>query len=544
MRFLHVIDGPDRGASFVLAEMEPQLIGRSTEALPLTDSTISRRHAELTPGSDGWYLRDLQSTNGTLLNGESITERTLLQRGDRITCGSTELLFDRDPNDRAMVEAVEPPDARLEWLAPEQRPVAPETPEHIASEHLAYLVRGTDLAVGEVDLRRYVHSFLGLLLEAFPAWSVVAVINGSDASGTASLMSATSATVQDRPIRLNQEFLKAIRERNAMAGAREASNQDDEPSRLLMGMPLQASQEQRGVVILEFGPGFEETSLTRAQHTLLHALCGQAGMTLDRCMMMEELLSRSRLAAIGETVAAISHGVKNMLQGLRGGTDAVAMAIDRGDLELAGRGWGVLARNLERIQSLTLNMLGFVRNQELELETTAIDQLTREAVDLLRAPTERAGVRIEQVFPEDLPPIPLDPNSILQLLLNLLSNAIDASPSGGVVTISGAFLPDHGRIRVEVTDHGSGIAEGIRERLFEPFMTSKGQRGTGLGLVVSRKIAERHEGTLTCTETGPEGTTMRLELPGDLAAGDPGDTDAPRGMAGDEFDLEFGPPEH
>ena len=77
MRFLHVIDGPDRGASFVLAEMEPQLIGRSTEALPLTDSTISRRHAELTPGSDGWYLRDLQSTNGTLLNGESITERTL-----------------------------------------------------------------------------------------------------------------------------------------------------------------------------------------------------------------------------------------------------------------------------------------------------------------------------------------------------------------------------------------------------------------------------------------------------------------------------------
>ena len=202
------------------------------------------------------------------------------------------------------------------------------------------------------------------------------------------------------------------------------------------------------MVSLEIELEKDDQAPSMAECTLLHALCGQAGMALDRCMMMEELLSRSRLAAIGETVAAISHGVKNMLQGLRGGTDAVAMAIDRGDLELAGRGWGVLARNLERIQSLTLNMLGFVRNQELELETTSIEHLTAEAIDLLQAPADRAGVRMDGVFSEDIPPVPLDPTSILQLILNLLSNALDASPSGGTITITGCFVPDRGEVRL------------------------------------------------------------------------------------------------
>ena len=544
MRLLHVIDGPDRGASFVLADMEPQLIGRSTEALPLSDSTISRRHAELTPGSAGWHLRDLDSTNGTLLNGERVSKRTLLKSGDRIICGSTQLLFDQDPTDWVAVEAVESTEVDLDLLTSGLQGGSTETPEHLASEHLSFLVRGTDLAVGEIDMRQYVTSFLDLLLEALPARSAVAVINGTDASGTVSLIATARSDMRHQSIALNQELIEAARDHKGMICAWETSHRNVRRRRLLIAVPLQASNEIRGVVSLEIELEKDDQAPSMAECTLLHALCGQAGMALDRCMMMEELLSRSRLAAIGETVAAISHGVKNMLQGLRGGTDAVAMAIDRGDLELAGRGWGVLARNLERIQSLTLNMLGFVRNQELELETTSIEHLSREAIDLLQAPADRAGVRMEAVFPTDMPPLPLDPTSILQLLLNLLSNAVDASPSGGVITITGCFLPDRSTIQLEVIDNGPGIEEAIRDRLFEPFMTSKGQRGTGLGLVVSRKIAERHEGTLTCVETGPSGTTMRLELPCDLAARNPGDTDAPRGLASDEFGLEFGPPEH
>ena len=307
-------------------------------------------------------------------------------------------------------------------------------------------------------------------------------------------------------------------------------------------------------IVQKFGPGNRSDSelesdsdramLSDEQLKLLHGLCGQAGMALERAVLVEELLGKSRMAAMGETVAAISHGVKNILQGLRGGTDAVALAIERGDLEMAGRGWGVLARNLERIQSLTLNMLGFARSRELELETVSLDHILAEAVQLLGEASSRAGVSVRRSLPSDVPPIALDQTSILQLMLNLLSNAIDASPRNGLITITGRYLEETSRMQLEVSDEGTGIEPAMRERLFEPFVSSKGQRGTGLGLVVSRKIAERHGGTLECLSTGPGGTTMRLELPGDLAEADPGDTDTPQGLGDGEFDIEFGPPEH
>ena len=540
MRFLHVINGPDRGASFVLADMEPQLIGRSTEALALTDSTISRRHAELTPGSEGWYLRDLDSSHGTLLNGTLLTGRSLLKRGDRITCGSTDLLFDRNPEDQRPVEAVTPEEATLELIDAATFEGSDAKADRTTSEQFSVLLRATELAVGESDMRVYVESFLQLLMEAVSARKAMAIIFGMDAAGTAWI---TAAAEEDGPIRINEQLIEQARKQTAVIRAWESERGNDR-RRALMAVPLQTNGTLRGVALLELEELADKPEETRAQDTLLHALGGQAGMALDRCMMMDELLSRSRLAAMGETVAAISHGVKNILQGLRGGTDAVAMAIERGDLELAGRGWGVLARNLERIQSLTMNMLGFVRNQELELETISLEHLSREAIELLQTASNRAGVTIQCRFPDDLPPIPLDSTSILQLLLNLLSNAIDASPHGSSVVLSGAFMENEARVRLEITDQGPGIGEGIQDRLFEPFTTSKGQRGTGLGLVVSRKIAQRHEGTLECVSTGSLGTTMRLELPSDLAARDPGDTDAPKGISGEDLDIEFGPPEH
>ena len=85
---MHIVEGPDRGKKFELPLHEPQLIGRSTEALPFTDDTISRRHAELTPDDGTWHINDLDSANGTFVNGRMIVERTELIPGDRIRCGT------------------------------------------------------------------------------------------------------------------------------------------------------------------------------------------------------------------------------------------------------------------------------------------------------------------------------------------------------------------------------------------------------------------------------------------------------------------------
>ena len=97
---LDVLQGPDRGKKFTLPADEPQLIGRSSEALPLTDTTVSRRHAELTPDNGRWFLRDLDSANGTFVNGERVSGDLIeLTPGDQVRCGSTLMVFGVTPDD-------------------------------------------------------------------------------------------------------------------------------------------------------------------------------------------------------------------------------------------------------------------------------------------------------------------------------------------------------------------------------------------------------------------------------------------------------------
>src|SRR6185369_16448921 len=90
---LTVIQGPDKGRTFSLTTELPQLIGRSSEALPIGDTTVSRRHAELTPDNKAWYIRDLSSQNGTWVNGVRISGRQLLKPGDQVRVGSTLFVF-------------------------------------------------------------------------------------------------------------------------------------------------------------------------------------------------------------------------------------------------------------------------------------------------------------------------------------------------------------------------------------------------------------------------------------------------------------------
>src|SRR6185436_17136730 len=101
-----VLQGPDKGRRFELPDA-PALIGRESRALPLTDNTVSRRHAELLPGDEGWQLRDLGSANGTYINGRRVTNRYILKLGDQIRVGRTLMVYGSQPGvSRARGDAV------------------------------------------------------------------------------------------------------------------------------------------------------------------------------------------------------------------------------------------------------------------------------------------------------------------------------------------------------------------------------------------------------------------------------------------------------
>ena len=202
-----------------------------------------------------------------------------------------------------------------------------------------------------------------------------------------------------------------------------------------MGSPLNTGDRLCGVACLSYSTASPESMPCQEDIELLHALTAQAGLATERGELMQELLTRGRLAAMGETVAAISHGIKNILQGLRGGADAVQLALERKDLELADRGWPIVARNLERIQALTMNMLGFARQRALERERMPVEPVILEAMEMLEALTSRSQIDIKFEPEDGVPPIPIDTASILQILINLISNAADSSPKQSTVTL-------------------------------------------------------------------------------------------------------------
>ncbi|MCZ6835635.1 MAG: FHA domain-containing protein, partial [Planctomycetota bacterium] len=113
MLLLHIIEGADRGKKFELPGHEPQLIGRSTEALPISDETVSRRHAELTPDNGKWFVRDLDSSNGTYINGRPVLDREEVVPGDRIKCGSLVAVLEQigDPFRTARLKLLDENDA-------------------------------------------------------------------------------------------------------------------------------------------------------------------------------------------------------------------------------------------------------------------------------------------------------------------------------------------------------------------------------------------------------------------------------------------------
>ena len=139
-----------------------------------------------------------------------------------------------------------------------------------------------------------------------------------------------------------------------------------------------------------------------------------------------------------------------------------------------------------------------------------------------------------------MPPIPIDGNAIHQAVMNLLGNALDAAPAKtGVVTLRTRFLAESHEAQIAVSDNGPGISPERHEELFEAFHSTKGQRGTGLGLAVTRKIVEEHGGRIEVRSEPKQGATFIITLPSDRVVLDSGDTRLPRPLPSAELDDEL-----
>ncbi len=592
MLILSVIQGPDKGRTFQLPADEPQLIGRSSEALPISDNTVSRRHAELTPDHGAWYVRDLNSQNGTHVNGAAIRERTKLRHGDQVRCGSTLFVFgraDASHDDLDLVRVLRPDqiDAEIErTLASNDDSVIMAEPEPRAAAlvHLRLIYQLTALTTQLTNRDALLAAVMELVFNEFqPERGFIVLADeiapavaqpGAHSSTQAGTHTGSPATVQaaagsmpefrmavvrhrtppkdrkDGRIHVSRTILQhalrsseGVLSSNAMSDPRFAKGDSVQQFKIRSALcsPIEFNDRRFGAIYID--SSMANYTFTADQLALLNAIARHTGLALANAEAYAEKLQAERLAAVGETVASLSHSIKNILQGLRGGADVVDMGLTKEDLKVARGGWTILKRNVDRIMGLTLNMLAYSRQRTLEYELTALTPLLEDCAQLLSDQCAARQIAMLLDADPEIPPISIDPGLMHQAIVNLLVNAVEAvEPGTGAVTIRTSYQPATASRRaaasISVIDNGPGIASDRHKQIFLPFQTTKGLRGTGLGLAVTKRIIEEHRGTILLRSTPGRGATFTVLLPADTPdrGADPSDTAGVVALRPDDFE--------
>ncbi len=555
MATLYVLQGPDKGRTLTTQD-DVVLIGRGSDQVPLTDQTVSRRHAELRCDNGAWVLTDLNSANGTYVNGSRVAKPIKLKHGDQIRLGSTLLVYSGDetleelagskiPRDLVTLDAGDAVDASIiASVASNEDSVVMAAPD------TAYAVKSwkamrelTDVIGSLVSPEQLLPRVMDIVFEEVDADRGVIFIRDDEtgelipevvrfrtrktrADANRSAISA-SRSIMNHVINSREGVLWS----SATGDRRFESNKSvqDLGLRSVICTPILAREKILGVIYLDC----PITRHTYNEHELrlITAIGYQTGLAIENARLVQAHLERERLAAAGETVAYLSHAIKNILQGMRSGADVLERGLNKRDFAVTGQGWRILGRNMDRCYNLMLNMLAFSKQREPQVDLLQINKIASDVVELMQGVADEERVVLLTDLDEHAPPIPLDYDGMYQVLLNLVTNALDAVPRGsGVITVRTRYDPIERRVVVSVVDNGPGVPEAERARVFEPFFSTKGHGGTGLGLAVARKIVHELGGMIELTSPPEGGAEFVITLlTAEARRKSPGETHGPAG---------------
>ncbi len=548
MASIHIIQGPDKGRTFDLSE-SGTAVGRQDADVELTDNTVSRQHLRLARDSGTWMLSDLGSANGTYLNGVRLKRPVALHPGDQIRCGRTLLVFtqtgqvgdalggvDVDENGKLVDAAI------VATVPSNEDSVIIPTPEAgaqaIGNLRIIYDLISEIGSIFDVDL--VLQRTLDKVFEVLKADRGFIILIDKDDGGAdrqklvlKASRFAVGSERQEIPISrtIITEVMRnevGVLSSNAMGDKRFAAGKSvhNFSIRSAICVPIKGHHEILGVIHVD--SSVSEHTYSTEQLRLLTAIGYQVGMMVENVRLYQAAVQSERLAAVGETVAVLSHHVKNILQALAAGTDVVEMALNGDDMDKAKKAWPIVQRGLGRTNDLILNMLAFSKDRQPHRGDVNTNAVLEECLELIGPRADELGVAVMTEL-DDLPPIPAEADGLQHAFLNLLTNALDAvEPKRGAVTVKSSYNSLTHRVIVQIIDNGSGIAAEHLPLIFHPFFSAKGQQGTGLGLAVARKIFDEHGGDVTVDSTPDEGTTFTVSLPA-MITGDPNETIASDG---------------
>jgi two-component system NtrC family sensor kinase len=551
---LFVIRGSDQGTRF---ELEGPAIGLgrdSSNVVQVHDTEVSRQHAEIRRVDGGYVIADLDSSNGTFVNGQRIREHRLAS-GDQVQVGGTLMLFTRPAE-----ESEEDPADQIDIASDQQtgdeshivhsvsqeegsrvfRPEA-DVPQHSwlarARSNLQVMYH-TALAVSHtLDIDQLLQRIMQLIFEWVEAdRGCIMLVNPETKDLEPKVHRSRQGVRGGNKITISKTILDYVMERNEgvlTSDARQDDRWNPAASILQMGIreaicvPMQGRYDVVGVIYIDTSTSPQEviqkggaTKFSEEHLKLLVAIAHQAALAVEDTRYYSAMVQAERLAAVGQTIATLSHHIKNILQGIRGGSYLIEMGLEEHDESVMKKGWKIVEKNQNKISALVMDMLTFSKEREPELAPANVNQIVGDVVELMQSRADDLEVELRWQPADEIPELVFDAEGIHRAVLNVVTNAIDAASEiedQGRVDVATRYLPDKANVLVVVVDNGTGIPPEQIETLFTPFVSSKSSRGTGLGLPVSQKIFSEHGGRILVDSTPGKGSRFTLELPAVLA---------------------------
>lgn len=548
MASLFVIQGADQGKRFEL-KSKPMALGRdNSNPIRLHDTEVSRRHAEVRPTDDSSYrIVDLGSANGTFVNDQLI-DQAPLRSGDRLQLGQTIMLFsagpltgERDLTARVdMLSRTSPADrsAILRSIPAGEGSRVLQAPDVTGGWlrdrllNLSIMYRATQAITDVLDTETLLPQILELVFESIGADRGAILLKEEDGTLVPKAVRWRGPAEPDERLTISRTIVDHVLEQGQGVITSDAPGDKrfgpaqsivDYGIREAICVPVQGRHVTLGVIYADiqaasgfsFGQEGPRGRFSEEQLKLMAAIGHQAGLAIENTTFYQAKLQAERLAAVGQTIATLSHHIKNILQGIRGGSYLIDMGLNEKDDAIVRRGWTIVEKNQAKIYNLVMDMLSFSKDREPALDPTDLNETMADVVELMQSRARELGVELVWEPGPAIPQVLIDSEGIHRAVLNVLTNAIDAAE--GVTTprvrIATAWDADASLARITIADNGVGIPESDIGSIFQVFASTKGARGTGLGLPVSQKIVREHGGRIAVTSQVGQGSEFVIELP-------------------------------
>ena len=520
---------------FVLVNNETTVGRHPSNRICIPRRTVSRFHGRIIRDGARYQVEDLKSSNGTFVNGKRVKQQ-VLRNADKIIFGDLEFSFYQDeetsgnitrPDTSVRLATSPQPDTKDEVLHVQAVQDAENALSSIdsiesipkATRFLRAHYHLLDIARQRPSQERLLDSFLELVVEMVKAdRGVIVMCEGGHKPMQTAAVHFRSPEEDDESVVISQTILDrciseqvAILSRDASQDARFAKSDSLIALKVRSAIctPLVIRGSVLGVCYLDVRGGFQV--FTDSDLAFVTNLSSQLVLALDNLRMTRERLQAEQLALIGRTMSEVSHSLKNILSVTQSGAEVLDKHLQGGRIDQARKTWTLVRHGMDRMHSLARAMLEYSRSEVKQRAEVQVNDIVQDVYNDLRPDTEKTGIRLELQLEPGLKTCWIQPAGLYDAVMNLAVNSRDAlsEVSNGVIAIKSRAVSGM-RVQVSVSDNGHGIPPELRERIFQPFFTTKGAHGNGMGLAMVEKFTREMGGAVEIDSTIGQGTEIRL----------------------------------